>query len=325
MQHWNNLPRIGLGLAALGRPGYINLGHAEDLDENYDVIAMERRTHDMLDLAYAQGVRYFDAARSYGKAEQFLKSWLDKRNLTEKDLIVGSKWGYTYTADWQVEAAHHEIKEHTLPVLQRQWELSCALLPHLRLYQIHSATFSSGVLENVAVLDELARLKREFGIRIGLSLSGADQSEVLQATMQIERDGEPLFGAVQATFNVLEQNPASALRQAAERGMIVIVKEALANGRLTARNEAPGFATRKEILEKMAKKHQVGMDAIALAFVLAQAWANLVLSGAATPEHLQSNLQALQVRLDQNDLNALQKLRMDGAAYWAERSELAWN
>jgi len=325
MKQWNNLPRIGLGLAALGRPGYINLGHAEDLNENYDVAAMEQRTHDMLDLAYAQGIRYFDVARSYGKAEQFLKSWLDKRGLTENDLIVGSKWGYTYTADWQIEADKHEVKEHTLPVLQRQWELSKRLLPQLRLYQIHSATFSSGVLDNATVLDELARLKREFKIRIGLSLSGVNQSEVLRAAMQIERGGEPLFGAVQATFNILEQDPASALRHAAERGMIVIVKEALANGRLTARNEAPGFVTRKQILEKIAQKHQVGIDAIALAFVLAQPWASLVLSGAVVSGHLQSNLKALQVELDQNDLNTLQKLRMDGAIYWAERSNLAWN
>jgi aryl-alcohol dehydrogenase-like predicted oxidoreductase len=325
MKQWNNLSRIGLGLAALGRPGYINLGHAEDLNENYDVAAMEQRTHDMLDLAYEQGIRYFDAARSYGKAEQFLKSWLDKRGLTENDLIVGSKWGYTYTADWQIEAEQHEVKEHTLPVLQRQWSLSKNLLPQLRLYQIHSATFSSGVLDNAEVLDELARLKREFNIRIGLSLSGVDQSEVLQAAMQIERNGEMLFGAVQATFNVLEQKPAETLRQAAERGMIVIVKEALANGRLTARNEAPGFVTRKQILEKIAQKHQVGIDAIALAFVLAQPWASLVLSGAVVAAHLQSNLKALQVELDQNDLNTLQKLRMDGATYWAERSDLAWN
>ena len=27
--------RIGLGMAALGRPGYINLGHAEDLEKDY--------------------------------------------------------------------------------------------------------------------------------------------------------------------------------------------------------------------------------------------------------------------------------------------------
>jgi aryl-alcohol dehydrogenase-like predicted oxidoreductase len=70
---------IGIGLAALGRPGYINIGHVDDLESNYDVAAMEARAHAVLDAAYERGVRYFDAARSYGRAEEFLGSWLRKR------------------------------------------------------------------------------------------------------------------------------------------------------------------------------------------------------------------------------------------------------
>ena len=70
---------LGLGLAALGRPGYINLGHAADLAHDYDVAAMEKRAHAALDAAWAAGVRYFDAARSYGRAEEFLGRWLAAR------------------------------------------------------------------------------------------------------------------------------------------------------------------------------------------------------------------------------------------------------
>jgi len=60
--------RIGVGLAALGRPGYINLGHAGDLD----VPAMEARAHAVLAAAWQASVRYFDVARSYGRVEEFL-------------------------------------------------------------------------------------------------------------------------------------------------------------------------------------------------------------------------------------------------------------
>ena len=42
--------RIGLGLAALGRPGYINLGHDEDLPPGRQVDDLRRRTHELLDL-----------------------------------------------------------------------------------------------------------------------------------------------------------------------------------------------------------------------------------------------------------------------------------
>src|ERR1700676_422336 len=101
---------IGLGLAALGRPGYINLGHAADLSRDYDIRVMEAHAHAVLDAAWQGGVRYFDAARSYGRAEAFLSTWLRARGLSQANLTIGSKWGYTYTADWQVSAQRHEVK-----------------------------------------------------------------------------------------------------------------------------------------------------------------------------------------------------------------------
>jgi aryl-alcohol dehydrogenase-like predicted oxidoreductase len=90
---------MGLGLAALGRPGYINLGHASDLAGRTSVASLERLTHSVLDAAYERGVRYFDAARSYGRAEAFLAAWLEQRGLGPGEVSVGSKWGYTYVAN----------------------------------------------------------------------------------------------------------------------------------------------------------------------------------------------------------------------------------
>ena len=88
----NLLPSpIGLGLAALGRPGYINLGHAADLGRNYDVAVMQSHAHAVLDAAWLEGVRYFDAARSYGRAEEFLDTWLRARQIPPAEVAVGSK------------------------------------------------------------------------------------------------------------------------------------------------------------------------------------------------------------------------------------------
>lgn len=84
--------RIGLGLAALGRPAYINIGRSEDYSEDRTVAAMERRCHEMLDAAWSLGIRYVDAARSYGLAETFLARWLQSRNIPRESLTVGSKW-----------------------------------------------------------------------------------------------------------------------------------------------------------------------------------------------------------------------------------------
>ena len=319
------LSKLGLGLAALGRPGYINLGHAADLAHDYEVDSMERHAHAILDAAWAGGVRYFDAARSYGRAEAFLASWLATRQIPPTQVAVGSKWGYTYTAQWQIQAEKHEVKEHSLAVLQRQWaESRHLLMPHLRLYQIHSATLDSGVLENAPVLSELARLKQS-GVAIGLSLSGPQQSEVLKRAMVIEIDGQRLFDTVQATWNVLEPSAGSTLQAAANQGMGVIVKEALANGRLTPRNDNPAFAAKLAILETQARRLEATIDALALAAVLAQPWIGVVLSGAATIDQLTANLKALQVVWDDEAATALAALVEPPEVYWQTRSALDWN
>ncbi|HUI27012.1 MAG TPA: aldo/keto reductase [Candidatus Kryptonia bacterium] len=317
--------RLGLGLAALGRPGYINLGHAEDLQRDYDVPAMEARAHAVLDAAWAAGVRYFDAARSYGRAEQFLSTWLASRRIAPESVTVGSKWGYTYTADWRVDAARHEVKDHSLPVLTRQIAESRALLgAHLDLYQIHSATLDSGVLDDTAVLKALARLRAD-GLRIGLSLSGTKQPEALRRAMEIVIDGEPVFDTVQATWNLLEQSAGPALQAAHDAGIGVIVKEALANGRLTARNVDASFASSRRQLDEISARLNTTVDALALAAVVAQPWVDVVLSGAATVGQLRSNLTAVDIALAERDAAQLLALREDPTEYWRTRSQLPWN
>jgi aryl-alcohol dehydrogenase-like predicted oxidoreductase len=323
----SNLPvtRLGLGLAALGRPGYINLGHADDLSRNYEITAMEQHAHEVLDTAWDLGIRYFDAARSYGLAENFLASWLASREIDPQLVTVGSKWGYTYTAGWNVSAVHHEIKEHSLPVLNRQIIESRGFLgPQLDLYQIHSATLESGVLDNSQVLFRLAEL-RDGGLAIGLSTSGPAQSETLFKAMAIELDGRPLFSAVQATWNLLAQEAGNALSQAHDAGLGIIIKEAVANGRLTARNRDPLFKSQFELLQRTAQSLDTTIDALALAAVLALPWVDVALSGAARIDHIKSNVQALNVEPGDWLENLLVELREKPQDYWRIRGGLDWN
>ncbi len=324
----HNITPLGLGLAALGRPGYITLGHADDLQHTYDITVMEAHAHRVLDAAWAAGIRYFDTARSYGRAEQFLGTWLAARQIDPAQITIGSKWGYTYTADWQVTLAadtKHEVKEHSRPVLQRQIAESRDLLgAHLDLYQIHSATLDSGVLENAEVLAVLGQLRDE-GLAIGFSVSGPKQAETILRGLAIEVGGKPLFAAVQATWNLLEQSATAALRQAHEAGVGVIVKEVLANGRLTARNRETSFQDQLMLLTEVAQSQQTTVDALALATVMQQTWVNVALSGAATIDHLHANLAALQVTWNEGIAERLAGLRESATSYWHARGQLAWN
>jgi aryl-alcohol dehydrogenase-like predicted oxidoreductase len=308
--------RIGLGLAALGRPAYITGGRASDLPDR-SVSGMRARTYAMLDAAYEAGIRYADAARSYGLAEEFLAGWLADRGYP--DLTVGSKWGYRYTGGWRLDAPRQEVKDHSLAAFGSQLAQTRANLGgRLALYQVHSLTEDSAALGDTALLAAMARL-REDGVLIGLTTSGPLQATTVRRALETTVDGEPLFSAAEVTWNLLEPSVGPAAAEAAQAGWAVLVKEAVANGRL-----APGGdkAAPSSPLARLAAARGVTPDAIALAAALAQPWAAVVLSGAVTGAQLAANLTALTITdLHDPDLG----LAEPADAYWSARSQRPWS
>ncbi|MCQ9135658.1 aldo/keto reductase [Streptomyces hilarionis] len=308
---------IGFGLAAVGRPGYITLGRDEDLGADRSVEALRARTHELLDAAYAQGVRYIDAARSYGRSEEFLADWLKARPDVD-DVVVGSKWGYTYTAGWSADAERHEVKDHGLATYERQRAETAELLgDRLDLYQIHSVTPDSPALTDKELHAKLAEAAAR-GTTVGFSTSGPAQAAAIRAALAVTVDGEPLFRTVQSTYNALETSAGPALAEAHDAGLTVIVKEGMANGRL-AGPHAP------DALKAVAAEASLGCDAVALALVLRMPWAGVVLSGAATAAQLASNLHAAVVDLDDDQLDRLAALAEEPRAYWEQRGRLPWH
>lgn len=307
--------RIGLGTAAIGRPGYINVGHAADLAGRTTADGLREHAWSVLDAARAAGITYIDTARSYGRGEEFVAGWLVGDAGRSPGVVVGSKWGYTYTAGWATTADVHEVKDHSLAKLDEQIVESRARLgTHLRLYQIHSATEASRVLENREVLERLAGLRDE-GLRIGVTVTGPEQAATIRKAVSVSVDGRRLFDTVQATWNLLEPSAGPALAEARSAGLGIIVKEGVANGRLTPRNLA--FA-------ETIRRHAPGFtsDAVALAAALHLSPAHVVLSGAATEQQLAANLRAFDV--SEAVVAALPDLAEAPPEYWATRSELAW-
>ncbi|WP_043725471.1 aldo/keto reductase [Kutzneria sp. 744] len=307
------LERLGLGLAALGRPAYINLGRQGALPGVRSVPAMRAAAWKVLDESYAAGIRWVDAARSYGRAEEFLAGWLADRG--HEDVVVSSKWGYAYVADWRPDAPVHEVKEHSLARFEQQWAETEELLGGwLSVYQVHSLTADSPLFNDPLLQQSLFELT-DRGIRIGFSTTGPAQAETIRRATALTVHGRPLFSTVQSTWNVLETSAGPALAEAHEAGLHVLVKEALANGRLAV--EPPA-----ELLG-IAEGAGVGADAVALAAALAQPWADTVLLGAASPAQLRANLAAARVTLP--GPNTLAHLAVEPGRYWGRRAELAWN
>lgn len=312
---------LGLGTAALGRPQYINIKPEKSTPVSLE--AFRKKGWSVLDEAYKQGIRYFDTAPGYGLAEQLMIDWVKEKK--DASIEVATKWGYTYVANFNPKALQHEIKELSVVKLNEQWNQSIQLLPNLTTYQIHSATLDTGVLENETVLNKLAELRSEYGIIIGITTSGANQIEIIKRAVEIEVGGNPLFDAFQVTYNILDQSLADIAEELKANHKRIIVKEALANGRLFPNSNYPHYQPLYASLNRIAEKHQVGIDAIALRFCTDTLHPFITLSGAENEEHLRQNFKAQDFILDDEDMMLLKEFKTAPEIYWKERSQLNWN
>ena len=314
--------KIGLGLAALGRPDYINIRPEAEL--NKSVEAFKTNALKVLDESYALGIRDFDVAPSYGLGEQFLQDWNDSRN--HKNVNLSTKFGYTYVANWEIGfTGKHEIKEHSIEKLNEQWEISKALLPNLKIYQIHSATLDSGVLTNNAVLSKLHEIKQAYHLKIGISSSGTEQIKIIEEAENVSFNGEDLFDSYQVTFNIFEQSTFEILKQLLAKGKTIIIKEALANGRVFKNDTFTAYKSAYNYLEDLSNKYNVGVDAIAIRFIIDSLEPSIILSGASNTNQLKENLKALNFKLNKEEISKLKSFAVSPQHYWQERSDLEWN
>ncbi|MCW2120948.1 aldo/keto reductase [Flavobacterium sp. 7A] len=313
--------KIGLGTAAIGRPHYINIRNATTAA--FDLKSFKKKAFQVLNAAYKKGIRYYDTAPGYGIAEQIVSEWIKTKN--DSTIEIATKWGYVYTANFDLNADIHELKDHGVDQLIKQWEDSKILFPNLTTLQIHSATFESGVLENDAVLQKMAELKSIQNIHIGLSVSGDNQVEVLKRALEIKIDGQPLFEVFQVTYNILDQSLHSIIELIKKNKNRIVIKEALANGRILPNADYPHYYKLYSILEGLAKKHKVGVDAIALRFCIQSIDPFMVLSGASEVQHVKDNLKANTFELSQEDLDILYSFKVKPSKYWSERKQLQWN
>ena len=320
MMHFKN--NLGLGTAAIGRPVYINLKQ-DTSEEAFSLPKFKEKGLEVLENAYVNGVRYFDTSPGYGIAEELMVGWLKEKN--DPSIIVSTKWGYTYMANFDPNAKVHEVKEHSLTNLNKQWEYSKQLLPYLKVYQIHSATLDTGVLENPEVLKRLHTLKKEYNITIGLTTTGDNQTEVLEKALAIRVENEYLFQSFQCTYNVLDQSVSLYREALQKRSGPFIIKEALANGRLIPNDNYSNYNVLYHFMQRLAKKYEVGADAIALLYCMDVFPHAMVLSGANNDIHLKSNLKANQFSLTALEMEQLEAFGVSSNAYWKERKQLKWN
>ena len=313
--------KLGLGTAALGRPQYINIRFQTGGKSNLETF--KKNSFSVLETAYNKGVRYFDTAPGYGLAEALVLEWLQTKN--DASIQIATKWGYTYTANFNENATVHEVKEHSLAKLNAQWNFSKQLLPYLKVYQIHSATIETGVLENSEVLERLASLKKEHNLKIGLTTTGTNQTEVIKKALNVTVNGTSLFDLFQVTYNLLDQSLLEISEELIHQNKSIVIKEAMANGRIFRNESYLHYNKMYAVLESISKKHAVGIDAISLRYCEQTIPNSVVLSGASNNMQLKQNLHLNTFSLSNNEIDLLNSFKISPEFYWKERKQLIWN
>ena len=138
-------------------------------------------------------------------------------------------------------------------------------------------------------------------------------------------DGEPIFDLFQVTYNFLDQSLKEMLAELISQNKSIVVKEAMANGRIFRNERYPNYNEMYSILDNLSKKYNVGIDAISLKYCEQTITNSIVLSGASNTKQLTENLKMNSFSLSFDDIEILNSFKTAPESYWIERKKLQWN
>lgn len=298
----------GAPATAAGQPGR----HAWTLDEQ----ASQPFLRQALDL----GINFFDTANVYssGASEEVLGRFL-KANVRREAVVLATKVHFPMRAEpngggLSRKAIFFEVEE-SLRRLQTDY---------LDLYQIHRLDPETPVEETLEALHDLVKSGK---VRY-LGASSMHAWQFTRALYLADLHGWTRFVSMQGHYNLLyREEEREMLPLCRSEGIGVIPWSPLARGRLaraweagtTRRSETDAFgkglysrtvdADRRVVdrLGQVAEKRGVPRAQVALAWMLGRPGITAPVVGASKPHHLEDAVAALSLRLDPDEVAALEE------------------
>ncbi len=263
--------RLGFGAMRLPGPGV--WGEPEDPEAARGVL---RRALEL-------GINLIDTADAYGPE-------VNERQIAEalypypEDLVIATKGGLTRPGPgkWERDGRPEHLREACESSLLR------LRVERIDLYQLHSPDPEVPFEETVGAL---AELRSEGKIRhVGLSNVSAEQLEQAQQIVPIV--------SVQNRYSLVERFSEDVLEICSRDGLGFIPWFPLATGRL-ARPGGP--------LDEIATRYNATPAQVALAWLLARSPVMLPIPGTSSIEHLEENVAAAAIELDEEEVAKLSR------------------
>ncbi|HKQ83453.1 MAG TPA: NADP(H)-dependent aldo-keto reductase [Steroidobacteraceae bacterium] len=309
----------------------------------------EAEAHEQLDYAVAQGVNLIDTAEMYpvppmaetqGRTEQFIGTWLKKRNNRDKVVLAtkvagpGRALGVTWLRDGGSKLDRKNIKQALHDSLRR------LQTDYVDLYQLHwpdRRTNFFGKLgyehvepdESVPIeetLDALSECVREGKVRY-IGVSNETPWGVNQYLRLADVRRQPRIVSIQNPYSLLNRSFEVGLAEIAIRehvgllaysplGFGVLSGKFLngarpANSRLTlwTRFSRYNGALAEEVTAayvNIAREHGLDPSQMALAYAASRRFMTSVLVGATTLQQLRTNIASIDVRLNEDALKQIE-------------------
>jgi len=297
--------------------------------------ANESVAHRVLSAAYDAGVNFIDTADIYsrwangnpgGVAEQIVGSWMKLNSVSRDRVVIATKVRGNMGGGPEDEGLS---RKHILESVENS--LRRLRTDYIDLYQAHWPDEKTPIEESLRAFDDLIKQ----GIVRNIGASNYVAWELMQALWSSDRNGLTRFDSFQPHYNLVH-------REEFERELAAVCKtyhigvnpySPLAGGFLTGKNRrnlVPNSAraagakryfkesnwTLLDQMETLAKGKGASISQVAIAWLLAQPLITSPIIGANSPEQLQDNLGAVDVRLTTEEKSAL-----DQATAWKEKGD----
>ncbi len=250
----------------------------------------EPTAFEIMDLAYAAGVRFFDTADVYpppstpemrGRSEQIVGQWLKRRGLRAHVMLatkVGKPMGAA-TVGGLSRASILRACEESLRRLQTSW---------IDLYLAHIPDWTTPIDETFAAFQELM----QSGKVRSIGCSNFPPPQLVQWLRAAQSIGMVTPGTYQQRYSLLTRDvERQTMPLCALYGMGVIAHSPLAGGLLTDHYAATQPAADPIArLQRVAAEHGYGLTHVALSWALSQPGIASVVLGVSRPEQLRHNL-----------------------------------
>ncbi len=237
----------------------------------------EKECDHLLNSIVDAGINLIDTARSYGLSEERIGRHLKKRR---KDIVLSTKIGYGIPGyqDWTVAMIETGV-DHALRLLQTD----CIDIVHF-----HSCPVDT--LKKDGIIDALERAVKAGKVKVP-AYSG--DNEPFEWALNSNR-----FAGLQISINVCDQRSIPFAKKAAEQGIGIIAKRALANAPW---REVPSIAGDQAAAEYKLRWQKMALDfpveqaaAIALRFVAYLPGVHACLVGSSNLQHIRENIEFIQ-------------------------------